>query len=192
VIVNPAEVYGPHDEKLVTAGNLVDFAHSDPVVVPTGGTSVVHIDDVAIGIVRAFEHGRVGERYILGGDNLSFKALATLTMEILDAMKILDCEEGESQRVHQGRNVASHAEQSQKRPKRILLLPNMLLLMLAKVGSALRIPLPFEPAVIPYAVRFWWMDNSKAQTELGVSFRSARETLTPTLQWLIDAEHIRQ
>lgn len=46
-------------------------------------------------------------------------------------------------------------------------------------------PLPFEPAVIPYATRYWFMDNRKARQELGVQFRSARETLRPTLDWLV-------
>lgn len=162
VIVNPAEVYGPHDDNMVTAGNLVDFAQSNPVFVPTGGTSVVHVDDVATGIIAAFERGRVGERYILGGDNLTIRELAALTLEILGQQK------------------------------RIVTLPNRLLLALAKVGSALHIPLPFNPAVIPYAVRYWWMDNAKAQQELNVTFRSAQETLMPTVEWLVDGGYIEK
>ena len=49
VMVNPTEVYGPNDIGLVTASNLVDFAKSNPVVVCRGGTSVVHVEDVARG-----------------------------------------------------------------------------------------------------------------------------------------------
>src|SRR5579862_1072584 len=45
VIVNPAEVYGPGDTALGTAGNLIEFATSSPVLVTAGGTSVVHVDD---------------------------------------------------------------------------------------------------------------------------------------------------
>lgn len=160
VIVNPAEVYGPHDDNLVTAGNLVDFAQSNPVLAPTGGTSVVHVDDVAAGIIAAYERGRVGERYILGGDNLTIRELAALTLELLG------------------------------QEKRTVTLPNGLLMVLAKLGSALHLPLPFNPAVIPYAVRYWWMDNTKARAELGVGFRSARETLAPTLAWLVDGGYI--
>src|SRR5690606_25733879 len=50
VIVNPAEVYGPNDDAFVTAGNLIDFARSNPVLVCRGGTSVAYVDDVAVGI----------------------------------------------------------------------------------------------------------------------------------------------
>src|SRR5437870_5145207 len=87
VIVNPTEVYGPNDTDLITAGNLVDFAKSSPVMVCSGGTSVAYVDDVALGTVRALERGRPGERYILGGENLKVKDLAALTLEILGQKK---------------------------------------------------------------------------------------------------------
>lgn len=154
VIVNPAEVYGSHDKDLITAGNLVDFAKSNPVLVPSGGTSVVHVDDVAAGIIAASFKGQSGERYILGGDNLTMRELAALTIELL----------------------------GQK--KKIITLPNLLITWLAKLGHTLHLPLPFNPAVIPYAVRYWLMDNAKARAELGVNFRSAYDTLAPTLHWL--------
>jgi dihydroflavonol-4-reductase len=161
VIVNPAEVYGPHDKALVTAGNLVDFATSPLALVPSGGVSVVHVDDVAAGIIAALEKGRPGERYILGGENLTIKELALLTLELLGQRK------------------------------KIVSVPNGLLNALAKIGDRLHLPLPFNPAVIPYAVRYWFVDNSKARTELGVEFRSARETLAPTLQWLREDGYIK-
>ncbi len=154
VIVNPTEVYGPDDHDLITAGNLVDFAKSNPILVPHGGTSVVHVDDVAAGIIAAFEKGRVGERYILGGENLVLNELAQHTIDLL----------------------------GQK--KKIITMPNPLISGLAKLGQRFHLPLPFNPAVIPYAVRYWFIDNTKARQELGITFRSARETLAPTLHWL--------
>jgi dihydroflavonol-4-reductase len=153
-IVNPGEVYGPDDVDKITAGNLLDFARSSPVLVCDGGSSVVHVEDVADGIVAALAKGRAGERYILGGDNLTIRQLAELTVELL----------------------GQH--------KRIMQLPNRLVSAVAAIGGALRIPLPFNPAVIPYAVRYWFMDSSKAQRELGVTFRPAREVLEPTVAWL--------
>ncbi|MCQ3975420.1 MAG: hypothetical protein DPW09_18415 [Anaerolineae bacterium] len=161
VVVNPAEVYGPDDSGLVTAGNLVDFARSNPVFVSRGGTSVVHVDDVAAGIIAAFEKGRPGQRYILGGDNLTVKELATTTLSLLG------------------------------QTKRIIVVPNRVLLGLAWLGRNWHLPLPFNPAVIPYAVRFWFADNSRARRELGLNFRSARETLEPTLRWLQNQGYIR-
>ena len=160
VVVNPSEVYGPNDVDLVTAGNLVDFANTGLVLVCTGGTSVVHVDDVAAAVVSALDRGTPGERYLLSGENLTVKQLAELTLDIL----------------------------GQK--KRIVTVPNGLLRGLASVAQRLHIPMPFNTHVIPYATRFWFMDSSKARRELGVSFRSARETLTPTIQWLKETGRI--
>jgi dihydroflavonol-4-reductase len=160
VIVNPTEVYGPHDTDLITAGNLVDFAKSSPVMVCSGGTSVAYVDDVALGMARALERGRGGERYILGGENLSIKDLAALTLELL----------------------------GQK--KRIVALPNGVIRGVAKGALGLGIPVPFNPRVIPYATRYWFVDASKATRELGVTFRPAREALAATLAWLKETGRI--
>jgi dihydroflavonol-4-reductase len=154
VIVNPGEVYGPNDVERITAGNLVDFAKSSPVLVCEGGTAIVHVDDVAAGMIAALERGRPGERYALAGESLSVRALAELTLEIL----------------------------GQK--KRVLQFPNGLVRGLAWLGRNLKLPLPFNPHVIPYATMYWYVSGAKAERELGVKFRSARETLTPTLRWL--------
>jgi dihydroflavonol-4-reductase len=160
VIVNPGEVYGPNDTALITACNLIDFAKSKPVLVCTGGTSIVYVDDVALAIVRALERGRSGERYILGGENLTVKQLAELCLELLGQRK------------------------------RIVRVPNRVIKALTAVATRLRIPLPYNPHVIPYATKFWFMSSSKAQRELGVSFRSARDTLRPTLHWLKETGRI--
>jgi dihydroflavonol-4-reductase len=160
VIVNPTEVYGPEDTALITACNLIDFAKSSPVLVCTGGTSIVHVEDVAMGIVRALEKGRPGERYILGGDNLTIRELAALTLELL----------------------------GQK--KSIWTMPNRILRGLASLGRAWKLPLPFNPHVIPYATLYWFARNDKARRELGIEFRGARETLAPTLAWLRDSGRI--
>jgi dihydroflavonol-4-reductase len=157
VIVNPGEVFGANDTALITAGNLVDFARSSPVLVCHGGTSVVHVDDVAEGIVAALERGRPGERYILAGDNLTIRQLAELTISLLGQRKL------------------------------VVSAPNRLIRWFAAICGRLHVPLPFNPAVLPYATLYWFMDNTRARTELGVSFRSARETLQPTLAWLIGA-----
>jgi dihydroflavonol-4-reductase len=160
VIVNPGEVYGPEDTAMITAGNLVHISRARPVLVWRGGTSVVYVDDVAMAIVRALEKGRAGERCILSGDNFTIKELATLCVQLL----------------------------GQK--KRIVTMPNVIIQALTAVATTLRIPLPFDAHVVPYATRFWFMDSSKARRELGVPFRDAAQTLGPTLEWLRQNGHI--
>ena len=161
VIVNPAEVYGPNDSALVTAGNLIEFALQSPVFVCAGGTGVVHVDDVADGIIAALDRGRVGERYILSGENLTVRQLAQLTIELLGQRKT------------------------------IVTPPRWLVRGLAWGGRILHVPVPFNPEVIPYATRYWFVDNAKARRELGVSFRGARETLQATTDWLRHAGYVR-
>lgn len=154
VIVNPTEVYGPEDWDKITCGNLIDFATTGSVQVARGGTSIIHVDDVATGIIAALERGNSGERYILGSDNVEFKELAEYTLEILGIQK------------------------------KVSLISRGFLLTLAWISKTFRIPMGFEPAVIPYAVKYWFVDNAKAQRELGVTFRPAREILAPTLEWV--------
>lgn len=76
VIVNPAAPVGPRDVKPTPTGQVVlDAARGrTPAYVDTG-LNVVHVDDVAAGHVLAFHHGRIGERYILGGENLPLREI---------------------------------------------------------------------------------------------------------------------
>ena len=72
VIVHPSAPIGPRDIRPTPTGRMIVAAASGrmPAFVDTG-LNVVHVDDVALGHVAALERGAVGERYILGGDNLS-------------------------------------------------------------------------------------------------------------------------
>jgi dihydroflavonol-4-reductase len=139
---------------VITACNLIDFAKSKPVLVCSGGTSVVYVDDVALAIVRALERGRSGERYILGGDNVTVKQLAELCLDLLGQKKL------------------------------IVRIPNRVIELVTRVATRFKIPLPYNHHVIPYATKYWFVSSAKAQRELGVQFRSARDTLAPTLDWL--------
>jgi dihydroflavonol-4-reductase len=83
VIVNPSTPVGPRDRKPTPTGRLVlESARGHmPGYVETG-LNIVHVDDVAAGHLAAAELGRVGERYILGGENLS---LARILAEVAQA-----------------------------------------------------------------------------------------------------------
>jgi dihydroflavonol-4-reductase len=74
VIVNPSTPVGPGDVKPTPTGQiLLDAARGrTPAYVDTG-LNIAHVDDVAAGHLLALERGRSGERYILGGENLSLR-----------------------------------------------------------------------------------------------------------------------
>lgn len=78
VIVNPSTPIGPRDIKPTPTGRMIleAAAGNMPAYVDTG-LNVVHVDDVATGHLLAFEHGRIGERYILGARNMTFKEILT-------------------------------------------------------------------------------------------------------------------
>lgn len=72
VIVNPSTPVGPRDIKPTPTGRLIVEAASGrmPAFVDTG-LNIVHVDDVAAGHWLAYEKGKTGERYVLGGENLT-------------------------------------------------------------------------------------------------------------------------
>lgn len=160
VIVNPTEVYGPEDTEMITSETLINFANSKLAFTTKGGTSIIHVEDVAKGIVAAYKQGKVGDRYILGGDNLSFFDLCSLTLDLLE----------------------------QRKP--IINIPHFLVRLSIILKLWFKLPLKINPAALEYALLYWFMDNKKAQRELGVHFRSARDTLAPTLKWLNDRKLI--
>jgi len=75
VCVLPGTMFGPGD-RFFSAGTYVrEAAKGRLVLAPPGGTTVVHVDDVAEGHWLALQHGKSGARYVLGGDHLSYETL---------------------------------------------------------------------------------------------------------------------
>jgi dihydroflavonol-4-reductase len=76
VIVNPSTPIGPRDVKPTPTGRIIVEAASGrmPGFVDTG-LNLVHVDDVAQGHLAALRRGNIGERYILGGENVHLRAM---------------------------------------------------------------------------------------------------------------------
>ena len=83
VIVNPAAPVGPRDIKPTPTGKMILDAAAGrvPAYIDTG-LNLVHVDDVAEGHALALERGRIGERYILGGENMPLKDILTLVVSV--------------------------------------------------------------------------------------------------------------
>ena len=159
VIVNPAAPVGVGDYKPTPTGQMiVDFLHGRMFGYVDAGMNIVDVEDVAEGHLLAAERGRVGERYILGGENLSLK-------EVLDIL----------------------AEVSGRPPVR-LRIPYPVALGWAYVDVALARLIPGRvPSATPEKVRISrqpeYYDSSKAMRELGYRPRPAREALRKAVEW---------
>lgn len=159
VIVNPSAPIGPRDVKPTPTGRMVLEAAAGrmPAYVDTG-LNVVHVDDVAEGHLLAFEKGEVGERYILGGDNMSLREILTAIAEIVG------------------------------RPPPRVSLPRSLLYPVAYVAEALaRLRGSGQPMVTVDSLRMskklMYFTPAKAQRRLGYAARPAREALGDAVDW---------
>lgn len=158
VIVNPAAPVGPRDVKPTPTGRLVLDAAAGrmPAYVDTG-LNVVHVDDVAEGHLLAFDKGRVGERYILGAENLTLR-------EILARIASLT-----------GRAA----------PK--LCLPHDVVLPIARVAEAVARLTGKEPFATVDGVRLakkrMFFSVAKAAAELGYTPRPADAAFADAIAW---------
>lgn len=159
VIVNPSTPIGPRDIKPTPTGRMIVDALNGrmPAYVDTG-LNLVHVDDVAIGHLLAFERGKIGERYILGARNMSLR-------EIL----------------------ATIADMAGQRPPKIRL-PHNLLMPVAYIAQAWAwITKGGEPRVTVDGVRlskkYMFFSIEKAKRELGFSPRPVEEALQEAINW---------
>ncbi len=83
VIVNPSMPVGVGDHKPTPSGQIiVDFLHGRIFAYVDSGLNVIDVEHVAAGHLLAAERGRAGQRYILGGENLTFKQILDLLAEV--------------------------------------------------------------------------------------------------------------
>lgn len=154
VIVNPTETFGPDDRDWHAAGAVRDILKTWPGLAVPGGASVVHVEDVADGVIAALDRGRNGERYILGGDNITYAELVRLVLDIAGL----------------------------KRP--VVTVPLPVLRAAVAVSRGLGAKPPIDPALLPYLRYFWYVDCGKAKRELGYAPRGARAVFEPTVKWV--------
>jgi len=75
ICVNPGTIYGPADAKKSSRKMQIKVAKGTLPFYTGGGVNVVSVDDVINGIINAVKFGKNGQRYILGGENLTIKNL---------------------------------------------------------------------------------------------------------------------
>jgi dihydroflavonol-4-reductase len=89
IMVNPSIIIGPRDIHFHGGQIIRDVCNKRIFYYPDGGTNVVYIDDVVRGHIAAARQGRMGERYILGGENMTNKEMLTTTAEVVGGIKPL-------------------------------------------------------------------------------------------------------
>jgi dihydroflavonol-4-reductase len=152
VIVNPSIVLGAGDRNQISGTLVIESARGHIPFYPVGGTNFVHIDDVAIGHLAAAEHGRPGERYILAGENITYRqALVSLA------------------------DITGSTPPKLRLPARLTAPASRIVVLYARL-----IGVPLDPNLIRLSRYHLFCDRSKARRELGLADvlpfrRAARE-----------------
>jgi len=160
VLVLPSSPVGPGDWKPTPTGRLiVDFARGRVFAAPPpGGTNLVAVEDVARAHVLALERGRPGERYLIGGDNLSLDQVWQLLAEVTG------------------------------RPAPRWRIPYALAVLMGWIDEGrCRIQPRAQPRVplegVRMSVQQMYVDSSKARTELGYQPGPIRDGLKRAVAW---------
>jgi len=165
IIVSPTTPIGPRDIRPTPTGRiLLDAARGRiPAFVDTG-LNFVHVDDVAAGHLLAFEKGRIGERYILGGENLTLRQLLETIAELA----------------------------GRKAPR--LRLPRAPLMPLAFAAERLARLTGKEPLLTLDGLRMsryrMFFTSAKAERDLGYRSRPYREGVVDALSWFRTAGYL--
>ncbi len=166
VVVNPAAPIGPYDIKPTPTGRIVtDFLNGKmPSYIDTG-LNVVHVEDVALGHWLAATKGRVGQRYILGGENLTLKQALDLLAEVSG------------------------------RPAPRFKTPYAVAYAFGAVDTAiarLRGTEPMAPLdAIKMARHYMWFSSDKAKKELGYAPRPAKIALKAAADWFLANGYVK-
>ncbi len=159
VIVNPSTPIGPRDIKPTPTGRVIVNAVTGkmPAYVDTG-LNIVHVDDVAEGHILAMEKGVIGERYILGGQNMTLA-------EILDEIASIT-----------------------GRPAPRIRLPHGIVTPLAHISEAwARLTRAEDPMLTKdgakMAKKYMFFSSARARKKLGYSPRPVAEALRDAILW---------
>jgi dihydroflavonol-4-reductase len=165
VIVNPSAPIGPRDIRPTPTGRIVVdmLRRRMPAYVDTG-LNVVHVDDVAAGHLLAYERGQAGERYILGGENMTLQAILETIAGIAGV------------------------------PAPRVRLPHAAVLPVAYVSEFIARITGGEPVATVDGVRmarkFMYFSSERARRELGYEPRPAREAIDDAISWFRDNGYV--
>jgi dihydroflavonol-4-reductase len=161
VIVNPSTPIGPRDIKPTPTGRVIVEAACGrmPAFVDTG-LNIAHVDDVAAGHLRAFDRGAVGERYILGGDDMTLAEILAVVARLMG-----------------------------RKPPRVSL-PHGLILPFAQIAESIARVTGKEPFATVDGLRMarkrMFFSSAKARRDLGYEARPADQAIADAVDWFRD------
>ncbi len=158
VVVNPSLLLGSGDDRLSSTNDVRLFLKGQIKLIPSGGLNLVDVRDAAAGLIGAMRQGAVGERYLLGGENLTFRQWIVNTARLADVT-----------------------------PPRFGLSESAARLGAAALRALYPLAgarFELSDATIRMSSLFWYCDSTKARRDLGFSTRPADETLRETINYL--------
>jgi dihydroflavonol-4-reductase len=164
VMVNPAAIIGARDIHWISGSILREAKRGHIPVIPQGGVNFVAVQDVVAGHIAAVEKGRAGERYILGGENLTNQQTALMACEIVGV---------KPPRIAQ--------------PRWTIPIAGWVLDMIAKIVGP-RLPLSGEQMRL--TAEYIYFDSSKAQRELGLPHMPVRQALQECYDWYVEHRYL--
>ena len=156
VIANPALLLGPGDETGSSTGDVALFLRGQVLSMPLGGMSFVDARDAAAGLIGTMHNGRLGERYLLGGPNWTFRSVVECVAEMTGLRPPI---------FSLSPPVARFSGQLGRK-------------LLPLVGRSFEM----DDATIEMSAYFWYCNSAKAAAELGFRTRDAVQTLRETVE----------
>jgi dihydroflavonol-4-reductase len=160
VMVNPAAIIGARDINWISGSILREAKRGHIPVIPQGGVNFVAVQDVVAGHIAAVEKGRAGERYILGGENLTNRQTTEMACEIVGV---------KPPRIIQ--------------PRWTIPLAGWVLDLIAKIVGP---KLPLSGEQMRLTAEYIYFDSSKAQRELGLPHTPIRQALQECYDWYVE------
>lgn len=157
VIVNPAFVFGAGDVNF-NAGRLIKDVYQKKIpFYPLGGVCVVDVEIVVEAVIRAMEVGRTGERYILGGDNLTYKELGEIISRVTGTRMFM-----------------------LPLPYPVAKILHHLLVLLHTKNRVSKL---FNPTMFRVASEFLYFSSEKAVRELGLRYEPIEQSIQRAFDW---------
>lgn len=160
VIVQPGYMFGPWDVRPSSGTMILEIARGKGLLAPPGGNSFVDVRDVASGTRLAFERGETGRRYVLAGENLTYREMWTRIARIVGARAPIGSA------------------------------PRLLVRAIGQLGGLYGSVVGKEPEINPMTARFGelphYFDSSRARRELGFPETNVDRAVGDAWQWFRD------